>query len=122
MPILELTIPDRIEAGPTYVVSRATSFLEDSANLRQKIISELEALINPIGLSSDSADNLLPSGSNHTSLWAEIIQGHFPAGSHGSATLRFYLLPNYPITTLLALEPGSSGRQPAHGLVAVLQR
>ena len=122
LPILELTIPERIEAGPTYVVSRVTSFLEDSASLREKIVAELEALIDKAGLSSDSVQNLLPSGSEHASLWAEIIEDHFPAGSHGSATLRFYLLPDFPVVTLLGLESGTSDSQPAHGLVAVLQR
>ena len=122
LPILELAIPERIEAGPTHVVTRVKSFLDDCASLREKIFAEFEALINNIGLSSDSAENLLPSGSNHSSLWAEIVEDHFPTGSHGSATLRFYLLPNCPISTLLALEPGSPGRQPAHGLLAVLHR
>lgn len=122
LPILELRTPSRIEAGPTYVVSRVTSFLEDSASLREKIIAELEALINNAGLSSDSAENLLPSGSKHATLWAETVEDHFPAGSHGSATLRFYLLPDCTIATLLGLEPGTPGSQPAHGLIAVLQR
>ncbi|MBT8328727.1 MAG: hypothetical protein KJN87_03400 [Desulfofustis sp.] len=122
LPILELTIPDRIEAGPIYVVSRVNSFLEDSANLRVKIIAELEALISSAGLSSDSADNLLPSGSEHSSLWAEMIEDHFPSGSHGSATLLFYLLPNCAIATLLGLEHDKLKDQHPHGLVAVLKR
>ena len=121
-PILDLAIPDRIEAGPTYVVSRVKSFLEDSAQLREKVIAELEALINTAGLSSDSAENLLPSGSEHSSRWAEIVEDHFPAGSHGSATLRFYLLPNCPVAELLRLEAGTAASLTAHGLVAVLQR
>ncbi len=122
LPILELTIPDRIEAGPIYVVSRVKSFLEDSATLREKIIAEFEMLVNKGGLSPDSAENLLPSGSEHSSLWGEMVEEHFPAGSHGSASLRFYLLPNCTISTLLRLEPGRPDRQPAHGLVAVLKR
>ena len=122
LPILELAIPDRIEAGPIYVVSRVSSFLDDSEDLRTKIIAELEELISNPGLSSDSADTLLRSGSQHSSLWAEVIEDHFPAGSHGSATLLFYLLPNCTIDSLLGLEPGALSRQPPHGLVAVLKR
>ena len=122
LPILELTMPDRIEAGPTYVVSRVSSFLNDSADLRTKMIAELEALVNNSGLSPDSADNLLRSGSEHSGLWAQMIEDHFPAGSHGSASLRFYLLPNCTTSTLLRLEPGRPDKQPAHGLVAVLKR
>jgi hypothetical protein len=122
LPILELTIPDRIEAGPTHVVSRVTRFLEDSADLRTKIIAALDALSSNAVLSSNSADNLLPSGSEHATLWAEIIEDHFPAGSHGSATLRFYLLPNCTIAEMLGLENGKLKGQPPHGLVAVLKR
>jgi hypothetical protein len=122
LPILELKIPDRIEAGPTYVASRVTSFLEDSARLRTKIVAELEELINNSEVASESADNLLSKGSEHSSLWAEIVEDHFPAGSHGSATLRFYPLPNCTIGSLLGLEAGAFNRQPSHGLAAVLKR
>jgi hypothetical protein len=86
------------------------------------MIAELEALVNNSGLSPDSADNLLRSGSEHSGLWAQMIEDHFPAGSHGSASLRFYLLPDCAITSLLGLEPGSPSRQPTHGLAAVLKR
>jgi hypothetical protein len=119
---LELTIPDRIEAGPTYVVSRVSSFLNESADLRTKMIAELESLLNNSGLSSDSADNLLRSGSEHSDLWAEMIEDHFPAGSHGSASLLFYLLPDCTISSLLGLEPGALSSQSPHGLAAVLKR
>ena len=122
LPILELSVPDRIEAGPTHVVSQVASFLKDSAPIRTKIITDLEALINSAALSSDSADNLLPSGGNYPAQWGELIEDHFPAGSHGRSALVFYLLPHSNIASLLGCVPGTGRPQPVHGLLAVLKR
>ena len=122
VPILELSMPERIEAGPTHVVSQVSSFLKDSAPIRTKIISDLDSLINAPALSSDSADNLLPSGGNYPAQWAELVEDHFPVGSHGRSALTFYLLPNCDIASLLGFEP-TTGRSPTvHGLLAVFKR
>ncbi|MGI9536255.1 MAG: hypothetical protein ACR2PB_04235 [Desulfocapsaceae bacterium] len=122
VPILELAVPDRIEAGPTYVVSQVSSFLADSAPVRTKIITDLDTLINSAALSSDSADNLLPSGGNYPAQWSEMIEYHFPAGSHGRSSLIFYLLPNCDIASLLGFAPDTDRPRPVHGLLAVLKR
>ncbi len=121
LPILELSMPERIEAGPTHVVSQISSFLKDSAPIRTKIISDLDSLTNAPALSSESADNLLPSGGENSRAWAETIEDHFPAGSHGSTALLFYLLPNCDIASLLRLDSTGRSRDPVHGLVAVLK-
>ncbi len=122
VPILELSIPDHIEAGPSHVVSQVSSFLKDSALIRTKIISDLDSLINAPALSSDSADNLLPSGGNYPAQWAELVEDHFPAGSHGRSALIFYLLPNCDIASLLGIVPTTGRPLPVHGLLAVFKR
>ena len=122
VPILKLTVPDRIEAGPTHIVSRVSKFLDDSEPIRTKIIAELDTLINKAHWSADSAEDLLPSGGYHPNNWSELIEDHFPAGSHGTAALLFYLLPGCNIASLLGLFTAADSRRSVHGLVAVLKR
>ena len=122
VPILELALPDRIEAGPTHVVSQVSRFHEESSSLRSKIHADLDSLISNASLSSDSADNLLPSGGDYPAQWAELIEEHFPAGSHGKASVLFYLLPDCDIRSLLGLTPSAGRPLPAHGLLAVVKR
>ena len=122
VPILELSVPDRIMAGTIHVVSQVSAFLEDSASIRSNVIVELDKLVSTPVLSTDSADNLLPSGGENSRAWAELIEDHFPAGSHGSAALLFYLLPRCDIAALLELDSTLLSRRPVHGLLAVMKR
>lgn len=122
LPILELPLPARIEAGPTHVVSQVVKFLDDSAPLRTTITSDLDNLVNTASLAADSADNLLPSGGDYPNQWGELIEDHFPANYHGKSTLLFYLLPNCDIVSLLGLTAAADTNRPVHGLVAVVKR
>lgn len=122
LPILELELPDHIEAGPVHVVSQVKAFLDDSEALRKAICLDLNSIVNVRSLSADSADNLLPSSGDYIGQWGELINDHFPAGSHGRSSLLFYLLPDCPIAALLALEQAAGSSQPAHGLFAVHKR
>jgi hypothetical protein len=120
-PILELNLPERIEAGPVHVISQIQRFHEQSLEVRKAIYSDLDALITRDFPSSDSADMLLPTGPDYLSSWNELVDNHFPQGSHGAASLLFYLLPNGPVAELLNLQPDSAAPSPAHGLFAVLK-
>lgn len=123
LPILELGLPDRIEAGPTHVVNQVTAFLNESATLRSSIYGDLDAIVKVSHLSSEQADNLLPSSEAYLGQWDELVDDHFPAGSHGRSSLLFYLLPNCPIAELLSLsQAAGASSSPAHGLFAVLKR
>ncbi len=122
LPILELNLPDRIEAGPTHVVSQVQRFHDDSAEVREQIYGDLESLVNKDRLSLDSAENLLPTGPDYISRWNDLVEDHFPAGSHAVSSLLFYLLPNCPIADLLGLTTSTAAPRSAHGLFAVLKR
>ncbi len=120
-PILELNLPERIEAGPVHVVSQIQRFHEQSFELRKTICSDLETLLSKEFASSDSADTLLPTGPDYLSSWNAMVDDHFPPGSHGSASLLFYLLPNSPVIELLNLRAESTAPHPVHGLFAALK-
>ena len=123
LPVLELGLPDRIEAGPTHVVNQVTAFLNDSVALRNSIYDDLDSIVKVSHLSSEQEANLLPSSGGYLGQWDELVEDHFPAGSHGRSSLLFYLLPNCPIAELLSLDQAaSSNSSPVHGLFAVLKR
>jgi len=120
-PVLELNLPERIEAGPVHVVSQIQRFHEESLEVREALCADLDALINRNSAPSDSADMLLPTRKEYLQRFNELIEKHFPAGSHGRGSLLFYLLPNAPITSLLNLQTGSAAPASVHGLLGVLK-
>ncbi len=121
-PILELNLPERIEAGPTHVITQVQRFHDESREARQRICADLDALVNKKHLAEDSSKNLLPVGPDSLGRWNDLVENHFPASSHGKSSLLFYLLPNCPLADLLGLESTAAAARPVHGLFAVLKR
>ncbi len=122
VPILELNLPDHIEASPRYVVKRVNDFHEDAAEVRQALNADLNRLVNTAPLSTETVEDLLPTSVDVLKQWSELVEAHFPASSHGRAALVFYLLPDCPVAKLLSLQTDSTGAQPHHGLYAVMKR
>ncbi len=122
VPVLELPLPDRIEASPKYVAARIKDFHRDAVEVRGSIAEDLNRLIGSDSLSGDSTDNLLPTSHKYLDQWSELIEEHFPAGSHGRSSLVFYLLPHCNIAKLLQLDTSGTSRQDPHGLYGVIKR
>ena len=121
-PILELNLPERIEAGAIHVVSQIQRFHEHSLEVRQKICTDLDAIKIKDVSSTDADDMLLPTGLDYLSRWNELVEHHFPSSSHGSASLLFYLLPNAPVSDLLNLQTGSAAPRSTNGVFAALKQ
>ncbi len=122
LPILKLALPDRIEASAPYVASRIQDFHRSAAEVLSKLGSDLQQMSLRELHTRASVDDLLPAASGDVSRWNELVEDHFPAGSHGRGSLYFYLLPDCPITKLLDLSAPATAKQSSHGLLAVFRR
>jgi len=121
VPILELNLPERIEAGAIHVVSQIQRFHEQSQEVRKRMCRELDSMKTKDLASADSAEMLLPAGPDFLGRWNELVEDHFPSSSHGSASLLFYLLPRAPITDLLNLQADAATPPAVNGVFAALK-
>lgn len=120
-PILKISLPDHIEASPFYVADQIEKFQKDAEETMQQMFDELGRIAATSDLSFDSADDLLPGNSEQLSRWDELLNAHFPAGSHGRASIVFYLLPQCNIAEMLDLETTEASKT-KHALLGVFKR
>ncbi len=122
VPILQLDLPDRIEASPRYVAEQILDFQKDSDEIKQTILDDLARLSLSEFDSPTSTDDLLPGSHDYVSTWNDQVAKHFPASSHGKASLVFYLLPGFPIKNLLFPDGNKNQTTTTHGLFSVMRR
>lgn len=120
-PILEIPLPDRIAASPVYVADQILAFQQDAAEPMRSLLEALAGIGADSDLTFDSANDLLPVDSEQLTTWNELLDAHFPSGSHGRASLVFYLLPQCEVAEMFDLT-STADTQPKHSLIAVLKR
>ncbi|MCG6930588.1 MAG: hypothetical protein LJE64_08540 [Desulfofustis sp.] len=120
-PILKVPLPDHIGASPIYAAEQIANFQEDAEETLQELFEELGQTLTRDDPSGDAVNNLLPGSSNLLVTWEELLDGHFPAGSHGRASLVFYLLRRCRLADLLNLEASGSDHH-QHALLGVFKR
>lgn len=120
-PILEIALPDHIESSPIYVAEQIDAFRQDSSEIMEQLLAELHVAGNAPGAGSGKTEDLLPGHHDSLGRWNELLDKHFPAGSHGRASLVFYLLPACTIPAMLNLE-SEDADQTRHALLGVLKR
>jgi hypothetical protein len=120
-PILQVPLPNHIEASEVYVCEQIETFQKDAEETIRQLCGSLGRVTLRSDLSFDSADDLLPDDTQSLTHWNELLDYHFPAGSHGRASLVFYLLPFCNIADMLHLESAHTTRA-EHALLGVLKR
>ncbi len=121
IPILKLTLPGKIEVGPVHLVNQVKQFHEAAVKVHDDIVSDFAEICQTSVTSPAPAASLLPGKGDYVEQWDRLVAEHFPASSHGTSSVTFYLLPECSIARLLALAADAeSAVEKKHGLLAVL--
>jgi len=120
-PILRLALPGRIEVSPTHMINQIEQFHKAAAEVHASIIQDLEELRHKEISIPTPVESLLPGQNDYVEQWDNLVDEHFPALSHSTAFLTFYLLPGCSITGLLGMTRGKGDDDHArNGLVAII--
>ncbi len=118
-PLISLPLPRYIDASPKYVAEQIGQFHDEATALYDALSSDLQRVRNDDYHEPIDAALLLPSAGPWIDEWQTLVDKHFPAGSHGRTGLRFYVLRDTSVETVLGLHAAT--HHPArHGLLAVL--
>jgi hypothetical protein len=120
-PILKLALPGRIEVSPIHAVDQIEQFHRLAAEVHGAIIQDLAELRDKEIVIPAPVESLLPGQNDYVEHWNNLVDEHFPALSHSSAFLTFYILPDCSITKLLGLTNDKNDDHHArNGLMAIL--
>lgn len=120
VPILKLALPGIIPVGPVHLVNQVEAFRLAAEDIYQVIARDLTDICSAEYIFPTAADALLPGNGDYVAKWNNLVEEHFPASSHNTGAVTFYLLPEHRVAELLSLK--TEDQEPlTNGLLAVLQ-
>ncbi len=104
VPVFKLVLPATLSASGKYVVEQIEAFRQATTLIHRGLVADFTRITSTVPYMPDSADSLLPYGTDWADQWETLIYDAFPAAQNGRTNITFYLLPDKPVASLFVPE------------------